>query len=82
MRCKSMNIEFINNEPRGFWEDLIFQNVHNEKSRQILKTYLLDNGTYEGTAEICNVSSNTVYNKIQKYVPILSERYYKKYKKM
>lgn len=77
-----MNVDFINNEPREFWEKFIFQSIHNAKARKILAAYLLDEGTYEGTAEICEVSSNTVYKKMKKYLPILSEQYFKNKKKM
>ena len=77
-----MNVDFINNETREFWEKLIFQSVHNAKARKILAVYLLDDGTYEGTAEICEVSSNTVYNKMKTYLPILSEQYFKNKEKM
>ena len=66
-----MDRSFLNDEKREYWKALIKDWVHNAKDREILEVYLLDSGTYEGTGEICAVSSGTVKKKIHKYVPII-----------
>ena len=63
------NNDIIDSRSREYWENVIFQWVHDELARKILEKHLLDGLSYERIAEDLEISRATVYNKVSKYSP-------------
>lgn len=53
-------------KPRSEWERLIDEWILNDEHREILKTYLLDGGTYETVSEEFGCSKDKVAQLIPK----------------
>ena len=63
--------EILDKYPREFWENALYQWVHDELARKAIARNFLDKIPYEKVAEELGVSRDTVYNKICKYSPKL-----------
>lgn len=59
--------DILDKHPREYWENAIYQWVHDDIGRKVLIRSFLDFVPYEKIAEELNISRATVFNKIRKY---------------